>query len=978
MPTYGEALRSNLASKFVGRQDAQSAFLRRLSEGSLSDFLILNVHGQTGMGKSFLLLQLSALAETDGIPTLNLNIQKHNTPWLAIQEIFAQLAVLSADDPGFRNFEKTLDKLGSIENKLHQAATTLRENEKIGDEDTARIGEVVGGVVGSVTGVPLLSIVGSGIGSIVGSKIGRAEAYRLFRSAKLKDDEVHLCLNAGRILTRDAAAAVNELATGRHSCALMIDVYEQSTPTVDEWLRLELIPSLETNVALVIAGRISLQRLSGWDNFIPVTRQIELTSFTSKENDQFWKLHGIEDTVKIQTLHEITRGHPFICGLLADIWRSGDATVAGDVDYLTSIPESSLIIEKLLKRFTTEFETNGFGNVIRTCAVPRWFDRGLLEVMVGPEIKDVFEKITRLSFVIRNKDGSYSLHELARTALLAEAKSLDPDWVRTMHHKVAEHLASRRREKELAGVRYMNDELYHRLSANEGDGLLFGRQVLRSMRNFGAQASLDPLVREIAEFTFSSRDGEMWRIFCSAQDSLRQGDWDMASQELRDLLLQPDLPDELRLWVTELHATILTGRGKYRHALALQEDVIRQLSPVDRVTPHPELTEAYYRLIEICGILSKFADAEAYHEQAMNIVGNDPLCRARLLLAQASCHRLHGRVTDGLKSATEAVSIYKTAGDPRPIAFTLIQLSRLMTHDGSWVEAEARLDEAEQLERPAPYEYDVGNIHLFRGNIYRRRRDWVRSIELYEQALTIHQRLGALREIGPLYTNLGIAHYALGKRALARRYLEDGLRLKEEQDYVRGVGISLKHIADLFLAEGDHETAISRYRQARNHADHLDILYLRPWARIGMIRAHLRTGDLQACQEILADDIVSRTAFQDLRATMLLYRLLIAHLSGSDVGDSMPSAEAGLRCGLIYNPYSLYRTIDVIADDTTRLVNDGKASATPIREFWESVRAHDENEEMRSIEHRTRSRERIQAHVPTYAGRITEYLAKYD
>lgn len=973
MPTYADILRTSLTRKFVGRQQAQDVFLRRLEDGSLSDFLILNIHGQTGMGKSFLLLQFAALAESDHIPVVGVSAQRHNTPWLVLQELYSQLLKLAPQSSAVHEIGKILERLDAIETKYHRVRATALREDAPEPHRRAKVGETVGGLIGSATGIPLLPIVGSGIGSLIGSKMGKAEVLQLFQGASLKDDEIQFCLGFGSRLLEATVTAINELAVKRKAFVLTIDVFEQVTPAVDEWIRIELLPNLEASVVIVIAGRIELQRLEGWDQYLPIIRQIELAPFTEAESVQFWKLFGLEDKIKAQTLHEVTGGHPFVSGLLADIRHSRQSAVAGDIEYLVSLRESSLIIEQLLRRFTTEFLDSEFSHLMRACAVPRWFDRGLLEAVIGPEVRELFDRIAGLSFVIRNRDGSFSLHELARDALLTDAKILDPDWVSKLHKDVADQLAARRRGAVSAGTQYISNELYHRLRADEHDGLKFGQGVLRSMKNLGARASLDPIVAEIADFPFSTRDGQMWRMYCASQESLRRGDWNTASRHLDELLHQPDLAADLSLWVTECRATILVGRGEYGSALTLQELVIQQLTNLGGEVSYSEITEAYYRLIETCGILSKFDDADSYFTQAMSLVGADPPSRARLLLARAACHRFHGTIEDGLTAAKEAASIYKAAGDPRPIAFSLIQLSRLLIHDGSWAEAERCLQEAADLEVPAPYEYDVGNIFLFRGNIYRRRQSWAQALDFYERALNIHQRIGSLREIGPLYGNLGVVQYALGNRQLAKKYLSDSLRVKEGQGYSRGVGITLKYMGDGAITDDDLDLARSHYRRAIAIADELDIRYLRPWARIGLARVDLLAGDVESCRQALAEDVLE-TEFAELRSTAKLYYLLAVYLLGGTGEDHKATAIAAMADGMRYNPHTLYQALDLIDNDCKRLDDqDGSLRSFP-QGYWETLNSAANDDDLGTLERRERRREGLGSSIALLTDRLATLI----
>ncbi|MFI0367406.1 tetratricopeptide repeat protein [Actinomadura sp. 1N219] len=838
MGTYSDLLKSRRTNRFAGRQEILSMFLRRLRNGAFEDVAILNIHGQTGMGKSFLLLQFATLAEAEGHPVAGISVQKHRTPFSALQSLYSQLRK-STPTSLLREFERHFEKLEAIEIKLAHAAGAMSAE---AGESGGLLGGVVGETLGSATGLPMGSMVGSHIGSFIGGRISRSDVRRISRTTGLKEEDIQFCANAEAKLTELTVDVLNHLALEQGAFLLTVDVYEQCTAGLDEWLLQSVIPHLQTEVTLVVAGRIPLAELPSWEPLIFVTHPYELTSFTEAESIEFWRLHGIADEVKARLIHATTRGYPFLCGVIADTHRAkSDRLWTSDLSDLNDHPA---VVERVISRFMSELGEDTLVQIIRACAVPRWFDREMVDALVGPDAREHFDVIVGLSFVLRNRDGSYGLHDLARAALLADTRALDPDRVRRMHGTVASLLRSRRSAR---GAQYLSDEIYHLLSADEEMGIELGHEMIRAARNIGYSTSLDPMIKEMAAFQYATRNGQLWKLLCTSQEAIRNGEWDTAERLLDDLDFHSDLPGDLKLWIIEMRAIVLVGRGSYQEALSLYQAAVDELETGAAAEPIA-MTESYYRLVETCGILSRFSEADANIERGMRRIGRDPLSRARLLLAKATVCRLHGRTDEGIEAAKEAVGIYKTEDDPRSGAFAMIQLARLLSHSGTWVASEDLLREALTLEEQAPFEYDLGNIYLFRGNIERRRRNWKRALSLYERAISIHGKMGSWREIGPLYGSLGVVHHALGDRALAARYLEDSLRIKREQQYERGVAVTLKYMADTMLLEGSYDQALACCQEAIGIADHLDLRYVRSWARITRGRAQMRQGDFDAAR----------------------------------------------------------------------------------------------------------------------------------
>ena len=66
-PTWGERIQQEDEERFVGRQDKRYAFLRNLGSGSPK--LLFAIHGQAGMGKSFLSARYQRMARRNGAAT---------------------------------------------------------------------------------------------------------------------------------------------------------------------------------------------------------------------------------------------------------------------------------------------------------------------------------------------------------------------------------------------------------------------------------------------------------------------------------------------------------------------------------------------------------------------------------------------------------------------------------------------------------------------------------------------------------------------------------------------------------------------------------------------------------------------------------------------------------------------------------------------------------------------------------------------
>jgi len=233
--------------------------------------------------------------------------------------------------------------------------------------------------------------------------------------------------------------------------------------------------------------------------------------------------------------------------------------------------------------------------------------------------------------------------------------------------------------------------------------------------------------------------------------------------------------------------------------------------------------------------------------------------------------------------------------------------------------------------------------------------------------------MGALREIGPLDGGMGLVQYAMKNKSLALMYLADSVRLKRNQQYLRGVSISLKYLADVNLAEKHIEIATDQYRDALGYADELDILYARGWARLGLMRAKLKNKEFGLSQIELDEARPFCDQFLDLKSEMLLYATFIPIINSEGrIIDSGRVFEA-LRCGLEYNPYVIYGVIDTFFEDIAFSVDGGHAVRKVAAQVSEVVRHTSSEPNFRTEEMRFRRREQVSSDVDTIADRANKF-----
>jgi hypothetical protein len=211
---------------------------------------------------------------------------------------------------------------------------------------------------------------------------------------------------------------IAKLLTG---VVLLVDGYE-TLAQIDAWFRDELIPGLDADTVVVLAGRDPpsppWRTDAGWRRLVVVHR---LDPFEPAESEELLALAGVAPERR-QHLLALGHGHPLTMALLADVAASGKVP-----DTLADAPDLlSALLESFLRDVPSEAHLAG----LAACAIAWWTTEELLAQLVGPDAPAVWQWLARRPFIVSGPRG-LSAHDLARDVLDAEFERRTPRRHRT-------------------------------------------------------------------------------------------------------------------------------------------------------------------------------------------------------------------------------------------------------------------------------------------------------------------------------------------------------------------------------------------------------------------------------------------------------------------------------------------------------------------------------------------------------------------
>ncbi|HEU5101633.1 MAG TPA: tetratricopeptide repeat protein [Roseiflexaceae bacterium] len=222
--------------------------------------------------------------------------------------------------------------------------------------------------------------------------------------------------------------------------------------------------------------------------------------------------------------------------------------------------------------------------VMRACAVPRWFDTAVLELLRGRADGNerVLELLRGYSFVRPLSGGRYTYQEEVRAALLEEWRALHPAELRTLNERLAAHFASRAGAMEQergpdasVGVRpgggralLQREALYHQLMLDQRAGMDQLRAEFDQAEASLRLADCEALLQTAQEAPIEA-SGRMWLRYMRARLDRLALRLSAAAEELQAILAAPNLEPALAASASQTLGEVLAETGQWVGATAL-------------------------------------------------------------------------------------------------------------------------------------------------------------------------------------------------------------------------------------------------------------------------------------------------------------------------------------------------------------------------------------------------------------------------
>ncbi len=415
--SFQKVIRRRLQAGFVGRamEIVQFRANLALSTEDPDRQFIFSVHGDGGVGKSFLLHRWADIARGTGAVTCWVDAPVFGVPD-AMRAIAADLTRQGTETEGFiklldsyqqRRFEAESDPDAPSGLAALMTQTAVRMG-----LHAAHAVPGVGGIADSVDADALAT---------------QADQLRVFLGRKFRrHEDVRLLLSPLDVLT---PVLIRDLADAgrRHALALFFDTYEQTGLVLDGWVRSVLdgaYGELPEDLVVTVAGRSPLET-GGWASYLGVMADVPLKPFTDAEARQFLAERRISDDRVIQVILNVSGKLPLLLATLAEN-QPADPDLVGD--------PSGDAVERFLK-----WETDPARRTLAlAAALPRVVNEDVLTVLLadGAQQDVLFAWLRSLPFIADNA-GLCQYHAVVRTAMLRLERRQSPVRWKERHHALA-------------------------------------------------------------------------------------------------------------------------------------------------------------------------------------------------------------------------------------------------------------------------------------------------------------------------------------------------------------------------------------------------------------------------------------------------------------------------------------------------------------------------------------------------------------
>lgn len=734
MPLGPRFRRAALGRPFVNRVGAISAFDQAMAVVGPGP-RVLNVTGVGGIGKSRLLGELQARV-ADRCRTGLLDLQ---LPSLRNQDAALATLRMRLGSQGVR-FDRFDLAYAALWQRLHpHLRLTPRELPLIQES------ELLADIADGAAGIPVF-------GTVIGLvKLLDKTSSRVRRWRSLHDDptlgELDDLPNAELIdaVTYLFAEDLRDATTADRSYLLLVDGYEAlvaghvragRTAAPDVWLR-DLLAQLDRGLT-VVASREPLRWEAYAADWSRIVSGFPLDDLPMDARLELLEVCGVAGEQERQRIAEASAGVPFYLHLAVDTRDQGEASDDG---------RAPVSPEEIRERFLQHVDP-GEVRSLELLSVARMFDLEIFQAVTRafglPDHRLAWESLTAYSFVYPAGTERVQLHQLMATVL---CKRLSAEVSGEVHRLLRSLWDARAGSGQGAddgggrGVGALREAAYHGLLAGELSGEELLRYVDRIAARGGTQG-ITGVLRDVQVFlaehpTQPSADLTLAARCIEVERTLLVGDTSRAAELTPDSGQPASTPVGARLAVAGGNARRILGRTA--EALEIYDAVWRGHHIVERLAAG--LWAADLHMAQ-----GRFRAAVDLANEVRQLCPDD---RQELLGDLSRLLYLTYRFDFDFEQATKHLELaaghYQAAG-------TVIGLANIATNQ---TELLAWTDPAG-------------------------------AIAAADRAAELQREIGALPELGKVYTAVALAHVRLGELARADAALSLACEALERADYRSG------------------------------------------------------------------------------------------------------------------------------------------------------------------------------------------------
>jgi tetratricopeptide (TPR) repeat protein len=708
--TLQALIRSRQDAGFVGRERQLIEFHENsaLSVDDPNRRFLVNIHGDAGVGKTFLIKRLCQNSASEGALTalVDENAEDVVAVMKRIADEFASVNVrLTEFDKRLVEYRQRRHELESDPNAPDGVAAFVTKTAVTVAFAAARDIPVAGSLLAPVNPAAVAD---------------QANRARVYLARKFGDrSDVHMLLHPDEALTSAFVAGLNRV-TGSRPIALFFDTYERTAPMLDRWLTGLYAGSygpLPATLITTIAGQYPLDT-AAWGDYSPVIADVPLEPFSEDEARQFLAGKNIRDEPTIDVILKLSGRLPMWLVTLADA-RPRDAADVGD--------PAGNAVSRFLK-----WEPDPARRAIAVAAaLPRAFNRDVVNAVAPSQ---TFDWLCSMPFVAQ-QGGFWRYHGVVRSAMLRLQHAQSPsDW-RASHLALA--AAHRRWAAEVAGdaaeawsnqdwIDHIREQTYHLLCADPVNNL---GQALASAINAAACGSVR--ARQWATLIGDAGrdcDNAGLRTWAARLTSCLD-DGNLVSY-LTFLIDDGDLDDKAL-------AAGLQERGEIHQVAVRYEEALRDFTSA--LSIDPELSPAMVRRGHCYRMMGRYGAAIADFSQ---VIERDA-ASIEAIQGRGVSYYTVGRYHDALGDFDRAIAL-----DPRKAESFAIR-GFISVEVGSWKDALANFDRVWELNSTDAWAIVIrGMAHMMRSQIPEALAEYDRAIQMDPGS----GRSFAMRGIGYLLT----------------------------------------------------------------------------------------------------------------------------------------------------------------------------------------------------------------------------------